>query len=372
MTQPVASSIFARIVNLISTRYAVAFAPEYPPSFCSMSPARRSAELIISLNSQSDQVVCGITSVAFSVSGRLLFAGYDDFECKVCLIPSNGNHLRDSDTNFLLQVWDVLRGDKVGSLSGHENRVSCLGVSNDGISLCTGSWDSLVSTSIHSLINTDTDFIFFRLSAQGLGLVKKRKYYIKKLENRRKRLRTGYPVSNNLQRRTFKHFFFSSIQFSIRCLECPSLYDIFFFILRGDVAYRSTIMCHSGVGFKGEKTQRAIQQGWLRYLRRLCSCPDMFHLRTNMEGRREHLTERLDISDYVDLSAVSMLLLSLFHTTFLLKYLGGLPNMGMSTGMFFELNPALPLFVPLLLLLLSSSFCLVSPSRIGIGMHFWE
>lgn len=43
-----------------------------------------------------------------------------------------------------IQVWDVLRGDKVGSLSGHENRVSCLGVSNDGISLCTGSWDSLV------------------------------------------------------------------------------------------------------------------------------------------------------------------------------------------------------------------------------------
>lgn len=31
----------------------------------------------------SDQILCGITSVAFSVSGRLLFAGYDDFECKV-------------------------------------------------------------------------------------------------------------------------------------------------------------------------------------------------------------------------------------------------------------------------------------------------
>lgn len=27
---------------------------------------------------------------------------------------------------------------------GHDNRVSCLGVSNDGMSLCTGSWDSLV------------------------------------------------------------------------------------------------------------------------------------------------------------------------------------------------------------------------------------
>lgn len=43
------------------------------------------------------------------------------------------------------QVWDVLRGDRVGNLNGHENRVSCLGVSNDGMSLCTGSWDSTVS-----------------------------------------------------------------------------------------------------------------------------------------------------------------------------------------------------------------------------------
>ena len=74
---------------------------------------------------QSESILCGITSVGFSVSGRLLFAGYDDFECK---------------------VWDVLRGERVGTLSGHENRVSCLGVSNDGISLCTGSWDSTVST----------------------------------------------------------------------------------------------------------------------------------------------------------------------------------------------------------------------------------
>ncbi|KAF2719783.1 guanine nucleotide-binding protein-like protein subunit beta 1 [Polychaeton citri CBS 116435] len=67
--------------------------------------------------------VCGITSVAFSVSGRLLFAGYDDFECK---------------------VWDTLRGERVGTLSGHDNRVSCLGVSNDAMSLCTGSWDSML------------------------------------------------------------------------------------------------------------------------------------------------------------------------------------------------------------------------------------
>ncbi|EEQ32308.1 small G-beta protein GPB [Microsporum canis CBS 113480] len=88
---------------------------------CRLFDIRADREL--NVYQQSDQVLCGITSVAFSVSGRLLFAGYDDYECK---------------------VWDVLRGEKVGSLSGHENRVSCLGVSNDGISLCTGSWDSLL------------------------------------------------------------------------------------------------------------------------------------------------------------------------------------------------------------------------------------
>lgn len=48
-------------------------------------------------------------------------------------------------------MWDVLRGEKVGSLNGHINRVSCLGVSNDGISLCTGSWDSLVGSLFETL-----------------------------------------------------------------------------------------------------------------------------------------------------------------------------------------------------------------------------
>lgn len=68
-----------------------------------------------------ESIMCGITSVAFSLSGRLMFAGYDDFNCN---------------------VWDVLKGERVGVLAQHENRVSCLGVSDDGMALCTGSWDS--------------------------------------------------------------------------------------------------------------------------------------------------------------------------------------------------------------------------------------
>jgi WD40 repeat protein len=75
-----------------------------------------------------DNVLCGITSVGFSVSGRILFAGYDDFNCN---------------------VWDTLKGERVGVLAGHENRVSCLGVSQDGMALCTGSWDSMLKVSPH-------------------------------------------------------------------------------------------------------------------------------------------------------------------------------------------------------------------------------
>lgn len=68
-----------------------------------------------------DKKFCCVTSVDFSKSGKLLFAGYDD--CHV-------------------QVWNVLTGQKVQTLSNHDNRVSCLGVSKDGKALCTGSWDT--------------------------------------------------------------------------------------------------------------------------------------------------------------------------------------------------------------------------------------
>ena len=42
-----------------------------------------------------DNIICGITSVAFSKSGRLLLAGYDDFNCN---------------------VWDTLRLERAGKL----------------------------------------------------------------------------------------------------------------------------------------------------------------------------------------------------------------------------------------------------------------
>lgn len=57
----------------------------------------------------------------FSIIGRLLFAGYND---------------------YTINVWDTLKCVRVSLLYGHENRVSCLQVSPDGTALSTGSWDS--------------------------------------------------------------------------------------------------------------------------------------------------------------------------------------------------------------------------------------
>ncbi len=84
----------------------------------------RAAREVNKLSNES--VSSGVTSVAFSKSGRLLFAGYDDFTC---------------------QIWDSMKGDRVGSLTGHENRVSCVGVTTDGMALCTGSWDTFLKVS---------------------------------------------------------------------------------------------------------------------------------------------------------------------------------------------------------------------------------
>ena len=89
-------------------------------SSCRYFDMRSCAELC---RFKSELVGCGVTSVSFSKSGRLLFSGYDDYNCL---------------------GWDVLGSvDKsVYQLQGHENRVSCVDVNPAGDALCTGSWDT--------------------------------------------------------------------------------------------------------------------------------------------------------------------------------------------------------------------------------------
>uniref|UniRef100_A0A8C6KD82 Guanine nucleotide binding protein (G protein), beta polypeptide 3a n=1 Tax=Nothobranchius furzeri TaxID=105023 RepID=A0A8C6KD82_NOTFU len=87
---------------------------------CKLFDLRADQELI---TYQDSSIMCGVTSLAPSLSGRLILAGYDDFN---------------------VNIWDTLKAERVGVLAGHDNRVSCIGVSADGMACCTGSWDSFL------------------------------------------------------------------------------------------------------------------------------------------------------------------------------------------------------------------------------------
>lgn len=101
-----------------------------------------------------DSIIFGVNSVDFSVSGRLLFAGYND---------------------YTVNVWDTLKAQRVCLLYGHENKVSCLQVSPDGTALSTGSWDFTLRVRIccASVIENLNIYncLFFVFSDMGLRSV---------------------------------------------------------------------------------------------------------------------------------------------------------------------------------------------------------
>ncbi|EDV29817.1 uncharacterized protein TRIADDRAFT_49804 [Trichoplax adhaerens] len=74
-----------------------------------------------------DSIIFGVSSLDFTKSGRLLLAGYYDFN---------------------IHAWDTLKMERVSTLYGHESRVSCLKMSPDGFGLASGSWDQTVKVSL--------------------------------------------------------------------------------------------------------------------------------------------------------------------------------------------------------------------------------
>lgn len=80
--------------------YAIGFLQFFPNGFgfatgsddatCRLFDIRADQELAMYSH---DNIICGITSVAFSRSGRLLLAGYDDFNCN---------------------VWDTMKAERAG------------------------------------------------------------------------------------------------------------------------------------------------------------------------------------------------------------------------------------------------------------------
>uniref|UniRef100_A0AAQ6AK28 Guanine nucleotide binding protein (G protein), beta 5b n=1 Tax=Amphiprion ocellaris TaxID=80972 RepID=A0AAQ6AK28_AMPOC len=100
-----------------------AFASASDDATCRFFDLRADREVAVF---QKDSIVFGASTVDFSLSGRLLFAGYND---------------------YTINVWDVLKGTRISMMFGHENRVSRVRLSPDGTALCSASWDNTLRVS---------------------------------------------------------------------------------------------------------------------------------------------------------------------------------------------------------------------------------
>lgn len=96
------------------------FATGSDDSTCRLFDLRADQELAMY---SSFKIVCGVTSLAFSKSGRLLFAGYDNFNCN---------------------IWDTLKIKLTGVLDGPKNHFSCLDICENSMAVASGSWDSFL------------------------------------------------------------------------------------------------------------------------------------------------------------------------------------------------------------------------------------
>lgn len=115
-----------------------AFATGSDDATCRLFDVRADQELAMYSH---DNIICGITSVAFSKSGRLLLAGYDDFNCNVWDSMKTERAGLFTFNSFTFSNYILFF---VGILAGHDNRVSCLGVTDNGMAVGTGSWDSFL------------------------------------------------------------------------------------------------------------------------------------------------------------------------------------------------------------------------------------
>lgn len=121
-TTPVQSfADHARDVNSVDFHPdGAAFATGSDDATCRLFDLRANRELATYAHGT---ISTGVTSVAFSKSGRILISAYED------------NHA---------QLWDTLRVERVGVVNGHDARISSVRVSPAGNSIATGGWDAKV------------------------------------------------------------------------------------------------------------------------------------------------------------------------------------------------------------------------------------
>jgi hypothetical protein len=121
-----------------------------------------------------ESIIFGVNAVDFSVSGKLA-DGHKREELLLISKSFSGRLLFAGYNDYTVSVWDALKVNRLSVLYGHENRVSCLKMSPDGTSLCTGSWDFTLKVSpCNLLICQHTKINFFRcgLNWNELGTVR--------------------------------------------------------------------------------------------------------------------------------------------------------------------------------------------------------
>ena len=88
-----------------------------------LTPFSKNIESTSLFTSDSTYDIDGVVSIDFSSSGRLLYVCYSNYGCV---------------------IWDTLKGEVVGTLDGHNNRIVKVKSSNNGFGVLTGSWDETI------------------------------------------------------------------------------------------------------------------------------------------------------------------------------------------------------------------------------------
>ena len=97
---------------------------------------------------RSDDVPTPTNDLAVSRSGRLLFTTHNDGICR---------------------VWDTLRGNIVETMTNHDQRFSCVKISQDGHSIALGTWDSSIRVKFLSFTIIYHQSVFLQVYLQVWG-----------------------------------------------------------------------------------------------------------------------------------------------------------------------------------------------------------
>lgn len=69
-------------------------------------------------------------------------SGNASFTC--CGLSRSGRVVMSSSDDNTVHIWDTMKAQHLGNLIGHENRITSLSITENGMALCTTSWDNSV------------------------------------------------------------------------------------------------------------------------------------------------------------------------------------------------------------------------------------